>query len=811
MIKRPLVLVLAAFVIGCFLSSISWLLFALIICMLYIWIGVCFLQGWIHVLDRFLVILPLAIFLGYLLMNHQLQCAPLDHLFEDNIMGKMQGEIYEIIQTDTNTKIYLKDLVVKLQDDTNAVDQVGTNEKVFYCSKVLVYASVEASLKVGNKISVYGQINKFQRSTNLGQFDEYQFYKIQNIDYKVYAKSVQVTNDSYSKLHAILNQIKEKLVQVYSSILNEKESGIVSAMLLGETNLLDRDMKELYQKNGIAHILAISGLHITLIGMCFFKIFQKLRIHISLSIFFTIILIFLYGILTNFSVSTNRAVVMLIIGLLAKIIGKTYDLITAMSLSALVILIQAPLQLYNCGFLLSFGAIMGIAIVLPAINRLRLSYDKDNKDHSSEDSSNDDEKIENNQKRTAWDGKEHPILTYYKEAFESSILVSLSVTIMTLPLLLYFFFQIPLYSIVLNLIVIPLMTLVVMLSLVGGILGCFSLFLARICIGGVHFILVLYEGLCRFFESLPYSNILVGKPSLFLILCYYMILVVFVMVSIYHQKKKYLFVLFLLFLIFYHPRESELEISFLDVGQGDGIFFETPSNTTYLLDGGSSDVKQVGKFRLLPFLKAKGISHIDYAIMTHADSDHISGLLELMEEIEIGTLLVPDTSLVTPEYSNLILLAENKNIKVVRIQKGDVLTDGEVTLTCLHPYYEFIPDNNNEYSTVICMEYGEFQALLTGDLGAEGEKMILKELKDCDLLKVAHHGSKNSTSMDFLEKVDPEYGIISCGKNNRYGHPHDELIERLSKCNTKIYITSESGAITVKVKDGKMVMYENNP
>lgn len=818
------------------MSSLGYLLLGSTITIVWIWLIIFYRQGFLTNRDWLVMLTPIFVLTGYILMNHQLEAGPMAGLLESKTMGTIEGRIDQIIQTPKSYRVYLNSVQVTLNqnnadsshsgtkeveikeivtkqddlkedelkenntktdnintdntktDDIKTVDKKnGETKKVYHMNKILVYTTKGDQLQVGFQIRVYGQISEFLRASNPGQFDEYQFYKSQNIDYKVYETTLQVTDTSYSGIVALLRSFKEKLILVYQKVLSEKEAGIISAMILGESYLMDQDTKELYQENGIAHILAISGLHITLIGMCFYRIFQKMKLHLYLCIALTMVLIILYGIMTNFSVSTNRAVVMLIIALSARVLGRTYDVMSALSLSALIILVQSPLQLYSCGFLLSFSAVVGIAVIMPILNM---------------------DKQESSREQVEGIGFLIALKENITENVTQSLLVSFSVTVMILPILLYYFYLFPLYSILLNVLVVPFMTLATMLSISGGICGMVSIYASEFLMGAVHYSLVFCEKLCELFQLLPYSSIITGKPSIFLICCYYLLLSLFLYIRTQSESKKQFLILMGLCVIFLRFKNYDLKITFLDVGQGDGIVFETPSGRTYLIDGGSSDISDVGTYRLMPFLKSEGISRLDYAIVTHTDQDHISGLLTLLEESQVKHLILPKTSSITEAYENLLLLAKKKEVEILYIEKGDLITDQTVTLSCLHPYNNYQSDSLNDCSTVLSFSYDGFDVLFTGDLEMKGEKEIQRALKDCDLLKVAHHGSKYSTGDDFLDTVDPEYALISCGRNNRYGHPHQELLGRLFDVGCRTYITSQQGAITVLVKNGEAQIFK---
>lgn len=790
-IKRPLIWLLASYLAGLALYHVNFIFVltagggGLVIIILW------FLFPFVKRKQKFrnyffLTGLPFLFILGHFLLNVQLSPVSMDNEFERKIEANATGQLAMIQEKEDYQVLTLKNNTIRLKGD-----------KYYSCGRITVYTSSKIQYKIGYVLSVSGQIKKFQKASNPGQFDEYQYNKMLHIDYKLNADSVDIVDPDYSVFHQYLYNLKRRFTKVYQNILPSRNAGTLSAMMLGEMSLLDPEVKELYRQSGISHILAISGLHVSLLGLTLYKVLKRIRLPVFLNVGVSVFFIISYGILTNFSVSTNRAVVMMVILMAAGLIGRTYDLLSAVSLSALIILIQSPLQITNAGFLLSFGAIMGIALMNPIISDLLPVKNK------------------------LWDG--------LKSSF--------AIQIITLPIILYFFYEFPTYSVIINMVILPTSTIIILLAVIAGIGGCIWLPFGVFLIGGVHYLLNFYEWVCRMGAKLPFRIFLMGRPDPWAVAAYYSIVLFIVIFHIRLKRKFCIILLSFLLIIFIKSKNIAFNVTFLDVGQGDGIFMMTPKGTTYLIDGGSTDVSQVGRYRLEPYLKINGISILDYAIVTHMDSDHISGLKELMEDqearvdsktggydgnIKIRNLILPDISKKDAAYLELVQLALSKEIKVMYIQKGDTIEDGEVKFTCLHPEpgYEFT--SRNAYSTVLSVSYKEFDLLLTGDLEAEGENMVRKELKalsddtdngsrgctqpavDYDVLKVAHHGSKYSTYEEFLDLIKPEFSVISCGKDNSYGHPGPELLERLKDAGSDIKLTYESGAVTVKTDGAKM-------
>ena len=260
--------------------------------------------------------------------------------------------------------------------------------------------------------------------------------------------------------------------------------------------------------------------------------------------------------------------------------------------------------------------------------------------------------------------------------------------------------------------------------------------------------------------------------------------------------------------------QDKMEVVALDVGQGDSLYIRSPSGSHYLIDGGSSDVSNVVKYRIEPFLKSKGVGTLDYVFISHGDEDHLNGVRELLENqllgVKIDTLVLPPEQLLDETLTELAKTALDHGTRVVTVQCGEQITDEDVVLTCLAPTKEYQGESGNASSMILSLQYREFDMLFTGDVEGDGEKALSDSglLKHYDVLKVAHHGSKNSTSDEFLAQVSPAVALISAGRENRYGHPHAETIEKLESCGSRIYSTQTGGAILLST-DGKEMEMKN--
>lgn len=726
---------------------------------------------------------------------------PLPLINIDDIEGSwvtFQGNVYQKEYKGEKLILYLNQ--VKVYESTecdfskkDSQDSLKINKDEKEDVAILCYMNNCKEAKMGSTVLVRGEVQRFSEARNPGGFDAQKYYQIMKLDFQLYSAVLIEESKHYSKYHEWLYQVRRKLEQVYDHVMPESEASIMKAMVLGNKAELDLETKTLFQKSGISHILAISGLHISLIGMGIYKLLKKLRIHRVISIVISIILMVMYGDMVGMSSSAYRAIFMFAMKLSADLFYRTYDMLTAVAIAAVLLLLEQPLYLYHTGFLLSFGAILGIG------------------------------------------------------CFADSFGGSISVFLIHFPIMLNTYYEFPIYSFMLNLLIIPAMGILMMTGilcvLVGsmsGVLVCMgvSQLLAGICI----LILRIMERLCEISLMLPQASWIIGKPETWKICVFYAVVIVLFIFQEYckniNKKKlcvdkgmkitispivKFGIVISSVILLSnktYHG----LEITFVDVGQGDCIWIETPLGKHYLVDSGSTSRNNIGKYTLIPFLKYTGTDTIDAVFLTHLDTDHTSGIIELLSGIDgmsyqnmgikIKQIVVAKAVIRDDAYKEIYELCKKNNISLVYASEGDAIVEDKtdrLKLEVLHPSPNYDTDSRNAYSIVLKLDYrnkyGTFGALLTGDVEADGEIAIAHILDEqvrnynwkCHLYKAAHHGSKYSNTTELLEMVKPMFTVISCGENNSYGHPHAETLQRLEKVDSTVLNTSVCGAVSVKV------------
>ena len=485
--------------------------------------------------------------------------------------------------------------------------------------------------------------------------------------------------------------LREYFSACIQHIYNERDAGIVKAVLLGDKSSLREEDQLLYQKNGISHLLAISGLHISMIGVSLYRLLRKCNLTFLEAGLPSGVLLLLYGVMTGFGISTIRAICMFLVMIFADICGRAYDMASAMALAAIIIFIRNPLQARQAGFLLSFGAVLGICFVYPILQS---------------------------------------VFQVKKKAFQT-VLFSISISLVTYPVSVHFFYEYSLYSILLNFIVIPCMPIVMGFGAAGMLVGCVIPEAGKIVGIPAHWVLSFYDVLGKWVVELPCAVIRLGCEEFWQLVVYYVILLTCLLLLWYDKRKVYSLLLPVAIFIVTLRFHSGLKFTMLDVGQGDGLFLRLPGGTTCFIDGGSTSVKNVGKYRILPYLKYEGVEKLDYVIFTHLDEDHMNGMRELLEMSEtydgvsIGTMLFPDIANPDDIYQEMWTLAEENDINVYHIGAGDIIKENDVTLECLYPVTGTYCEDKNNSSTVMKLIYGKLSMLFTGDLGFEGEEELL--------------------------------------------------------------------------------------
>lgn len=624
-----------------------------------------------------------------------------------------------------------------------------SKEKVlcsYYFDTLLEKNEFLEKIKLGDYVLLTGNLKEPNENTIFNIFNYKNYLKNENIFYLFEIDKINFIKGNDKIRYKIKNYI-------ISLIENNANKEYLYTFVLGNNKYLNNDIKESYRKNGISHLFAISGMHVSLLSLIILKILDKFRF----KHFIVLLIIIFYMFLTNFQPSIIRAGIMYLLIYINKLFKLKINNINLMILLLSISLLIDNKIIYKIGFQYSY--LISFSLILTN-NRIRKSN--------------------------------------YKLLFISFIafLVSLPITINN-------FYEINLLSIFLNIIFVPIIsTFIFPLSILSIFLPIDNY---------LKIFITIFENMSLFFSKVNFFVLVLEKMNL-LLFSIYLILIIYIIKGI--VKFKYIRILFIFVLLLVHDNinyfDSNFKVTFIDVGQGDSILIKMPNNkSNILIDTGGvqnyikedwmkKDETNYISNNIISYLKSIGIKKLDYLIITHGDFDHMGESINLVNNFKVEKVIFNCGEFNELEQE-LIEVLDKKKIPYYACVKELNIDDNKLYILINKDY-----GNENDNSSVIYTELNSHKFLFMGDAGVKVEEDLIEKynLKDIDALKVGHHGSKTSSSKTFINKINPKYSIISVGKNNRYGHPNREVLDNLE--DSEVYRTDEDGSIMFKIKNNKL-------
>lgn len=673
--------------------------------------------------------------------------------------------------------------------------------------RIRVTTEKDSPVRYGDLVRLDGKLKEPRGFLNPGITNYGDRLRRQGVFYRVWSQDVVVAEEGKS-LWGVFFALRSDLASQIEEEFTPDVASFLKAVILGYSDI-DQDLRNAFNRSGTAHILAVSGTHLTLLSASLFLIFRLLILRIppslylqlsqhvtatGLALLLSLPPLFFYTLISGARIPTTRSLIMILSFIVATLLGRSKHWPSALALAAFAVLVWQPAAVFDISFQLTFVAVLSILL----LSRWFISRDEN--------------------PETDQMGQNDPIgQQSMKEKsfkyFKALMVVSVAAAIGTAPLVAGYFHRISLISPVSNLLIMPLTGfLVVPLGLLHAL---FLLIFGGSFLEPVLQPLVsLFLAIVRFFSAIPYSSFPVGAPSLWQVGFFYLAL----FLPFRARYRAFTLAVVVAFVTFAGTPGSGFELTLLDVGEGEALYLRLPDQKTVLVDTGGLRFYDVASGVVVPFLLGRGVRSIDTVILTHSHFDHSGGLRSVADSLSVGEVWwngysPRKNSQKTP--SRIEKLAEDlTGIHFRVVKRGDYLEGKDYRIEVLHPDEDFSGESksrryqsSNNNSLVLKLTLGDSSFLLTGDIERVAEEYLIKNegagLKS-DLLKVPHHGGKSSATRDFLASVAPEVALISAGKNNRFRHPHVETLKRLETVGTRIYRTDRDGAVFVDEKNGSL-------
>ena len=653
------------------------------------------------------------------------------------------------------------------------VDGVYCNDGYKYIGKYdkkKFYVFSQKKFRIGDVVNCNFEIRAPSGQRNYGGFDYAFTLKTKGIDGNIKINKVFEVQHSKSFYYAYCDKIVELRIEInnfFNKNLKKDLASIIIGILIGDKSGMDGRVIEDFQNANLSHLIAVSGAHfIYVVG--FLEYICKFLKNKRKSQVFLIIGILFFMRLTQYTPSVVRAGIMTIMAILSSVFKRKSDIYTNLAISSLVLIIKNPYSIFDIGAILSFSGVLGIAYFQ---DKFKLIY-------------------QNYEGRFLW--------------LLDSISITVAANIFIIPIMVYYYNTISFTFIIANLVVAPLLGVLIILGFIAFI------FKFKFLIVLLSFVLKLFFFLVKFMGKLPFSTVLVCYGSFIFVIAYYFIVYFLI------KRKMLLALLTIVAMIianFNFLPKNKLYINFVDVGQGDCMLIRY-DGMNFLIDSGggiSAEDYDVGKNTLLPYLIDRKVYKIDYIIVSHFDADHCRAFLHVMKYIKVKNAIIAKQFKNSRMYSEFLEIANKKKINIIYVKENDHFKFKDFRIDIYNPNDEAIMENVMNNNAILNMlRFGRINILCTGDLEKIAEDAIITRYSNsnilkADILKVGHHGSITSTSDDFLKLIMPRMALIGCGKNNKFGHPNQFILNKLSAIGCKIYRTDLNGEISICIDENAII------